>query len=132
MWELGDCPVCAEEQDDLLEPPGFPRWCPPLPDLPDHLAGGQITALATRAVGNNGRFERWTTGVGITCDNDFADIQWPNGTRTRSTWPNPSWYWGRPLQVGELPIRGRYDTPSWYDGCAQVDSAAAFQVAHLL
>lgn len=61
------------------------------------LKNGQVLALGSRQVGSNGLFEEGDIGVGHMVDEDKAEIQWPNGTVTRTSWPNESWYYGRPF-----------------------------------
>mmetsp|Transcript_27357 Transcript_27357/g.43435 ORF Transcript_27357/g.43435 Transcript_27357/m.43435 type:complete len:211 (+) Transcript_27357:110-742(+) len=83
------------------------------------LPPGQIMALGTREEGENGRFEAGEIGVGCVTQDGRVEILWPNFTRTRTTWPNISWYAGQPSISPEL-ARGQWlalDAPSDITTC---------------
>merc|ERR1740121_3086625 len=65
------------------------------------LAEGQILALGARTTGANGEFASGDVGDGeILPDGKWVVITWPNGTQTKTVWPNVSWYVGRPRRAG--------------------------------
>lgn len=63
---------------------------------------GQILALASRDSGNNGIFTEGDAGIGRIIVPGWIEILWPNRTRTRTTWPNVSWYVGQPITAAEV------------------------------
>eukprot|EP00931_Biecheleriopsis_adriatica_P069767 TRINITY_DN43575_c0_g1_i1.p1 TRINITY_DN43575_c0_g1~~TRINITY_DN43575_c0_g1_i1.p1 ORF type:complete len:216 (-),score=32.83 TRINITY_DN43575_c0_g1_i1:51-644(-) len=68
------------------------------------LPRGQVMALADRTQGDNGHFAKGDVGVGRFSDMSFVEILWPNRTRTRTQWPNVSWYAGNPISLDELAL----------------------------
>jgi hypothetical protein len=62
------------------------------------LPEGQVLALHGRASGANGSFELGDVGLGRFLGPGSVEILWPNCTRTRTTWPNVSWYEGKPVR----------------------------------
>lgn len=61
------------------------------------LPRGKIIALYGREDGENGQFEAGEIGFGSITPDGRVEILWPNQTRTRTTWPNVSWYAGQPI-----------------------------------
>ena len=53
--------------------------------------------------GVDGSFRTGDVGTGRLVAEGWAEICWPNGTRTRTAWPNASWYKGEPFRLGEPP-----------------------------
>lgn len=63
---------------------------------------GQILALASRESGDNGLFAAGDAGIGRFIVPGWVEILWPNRSRTRTAWPNVSWYAGRPITAAEV------------------------------
>eukprot|EP00747_Dinoflagellata_sp_TGD_P208742 gnl/TRDRNA2_/TRDRNA2_82189_c0_seq1.p2 gnl/TRDRNA2_/TRDRNA2_82189_c0~~gnl/TRDRNA2_/TRDRNA2_82189_c0_seq1.p2 ORF type:complete len:275 (+),score=54.04 gnl/TRDRNA2_/TRDRNA2_82189_c0_seq1:31-825(+) len=61
------------------------------------LRPGQVVALAARSSGSNGCFMCGDIGEASFGANGSVEILWPNGTVTRTAWPNGSWYLGTPV-----------------------------------
>lgn len=78
------------------------------------LGPGQILALSSLGTTANGTFVEGDVGLGWLVSEGRVEISWPNGTSTRTVWPNLSWYSGRPLraQPGQplLPGTGATET----------------------
>lgn len=90
------------------------------------LPRGKIIALYGRADGENGQFEAGEIGVGSITPDGRVEILWPNLTRTRTTWPNISWYAGQPIAEPNAN-RGSWatsDAPSDITTCDLSDSFA--------
>eukprot|EP00927_Polykrikos_kofoidii_P062947 TRINITY_DN57759_c0_g1_i1.p1 TRINITY_DN57759_c0_g1~~TRINITY_DN57759_c0_g1_i1.p1 ORF type:complete len:159 (-),score=13.34 TRINITY_DN57759_c0_g1_i1:41-517(-) len=77
------------------------------------LVSGQVIALGSRAVGGNGCFASGDVGIAqFDVGGSWVEIIWPNGTRTRTVWPNLSWYIGKPAPANES---SHLDVDSWDD-----------------
>lgn len=68
------------------------------------LPRGQVIALASRRSGDNGLFSANDVGVGRCLADGMVEILWANSsrTRTRTSWPNKSWYMGHPFTASEI------------------------------
>ncbi|CAK0906698.1 unnamed protein product [Prorocentrum cordatum] len=77
------------------------------------LAEGQILALGARTAGANGEFAAGDVGHGeILSDGNWVLITWPNGTQTKTVWPNVSWYAGRPRGAPAGDGRAAAESPT--------------------
>eukprot|EP00928_Gymnodinium_smaydae_P000587 TRINITY_DN1021_c1_g1_i1.p1 TRINITY_DN1021_c1_g1~~TRINITY_DN1021_c1_g1_i1.p1 ORF type:complete len:248 (-),score=35.50 TRINITY_DN1021_c1_g1_i1:293-976(-) len=66
------------------------------------LRSGEVLALSSRNAGANGRFNRGDVGMARFTRPGWVEVVWPDGSQTRTQWPNVSWYAGEPLPLSDV------------------------------
>mmetsp|Transcript_61233 Transcript_61233/g.132165 ORF Transcript_61233/g.132165 Transcript_61233/m.132165 type:complete len:146 (-) Transcript_61233:276-713(-) len=121
-----DTMVLAIEEENLSGL-GFPPFCPTYESitakqlrqvyrqqsaqaLPEGLVMALSRSTATQEAANNGTFDVGDVGEARFISATRVEIKWPNATETKTAWPYPSAYLGKPtkkMQFRDLEFRDR-------------------------